>query len=160
RFGEELDSLVDAISFGLAPPLLMYFSVLKHEGWDWVFVFLFSACAVIRLARFNVEQAGRKKTHFIGLPSPAAGGTLAMYYWFSQTPLYTETWLGGLSWQIVMKYLLAVLAFLMISNVPYPTWPTFSIKTVRGILGLTAFLAVVAGLIVLRKEFFFPVALA
>lgn len=160
RFGEELDSLVDAISFGLAPALLMYFSVLKHEGWDWVFVFLFSACAVIRLARFNVEQAGRAKTHFIGLPSPAAGGTVAMYYWFSQTPLYTESFLAGWQWQIVMKYLLAVLAFLMISNVPYPTWPTFSLKSIRGILGLTAFLAVVAGLIVLRKQFFFPVAVA
>lgn len=160
RFGEELDSLVDAISFGLAPALLMYFSVLRHEGWDWVFVFLFSACACIRLARFNVEQAGRAKRHFIGLPSPAAGGTLAMYYWFSQTPLYTETWLAGLAWQVVMKYLLAVLAFLMISNVPYPTWPTFSLKSVRGVLGLTGFLAVIAGLIVLRKEFFFPVAVA
>ena len=51
----------------------------------------FTACAVIRLARFNVEQAGRAKTHFHGLPSPAAGMTLATYYWFSQTPLYNET---------------------------------------------------------------------
>jgi hypothetical protein len=59
-----------------------------------------------------------------------------------------------------MKYLLALLAFLMISNVPYPTWPTFSLKSLRGVLGLTGFLAVIVGLIVLRKEFFFPVAIA
>ena len=45
----------------------------------------------MRLARFNVEQAGRKKTHFHGLPSSAAGLTLASYYWFAQTPLYRET---------------------------------------------------------------------
>ena len=44
RFGEELDSLVDALSFGLAPALLMYFAVLRQQGWDWVFVFLFAAC--------------------------------------------------------------------------------------------------------------------
>ena len=68
RFGEELDSLVDAISFGLAPAMIVYFAVLNQQGWDWIFCFLFTMCAVIRLARFNVEQAGRAKTHFHGLP--------------------------------------------------------------------------------------------
>ena len=62
EFGEELDSLVDAISFGLAPALIMYFAVLNREGWDWVWVFIFAACAVLRLARFNIEQAGTAKT--------------------------------------------------------------------------------------------------
>ena len=83
-FGEELDSLVDAISFGVAPAMMMYFAVLRHSGWDWILVFLFTACAVMRLARFNVESAGQPKAaYFTGLPSPAAGGTLATYYWFS-----------------------------------------------------------------------------
>jgi CDP-diacylglycerol--serine O-phosphatidyltransferase len=77
EFGEELDSLVDAISFGLAPAMIMYFAVLRRDGWDWIFVFLFAACAVMRLARFNIEQAGTSKTYFQGLPSPAAGITLA-----------------------------------------------------------------------------------
>src|SRR5437588_9107566 len=53
RFGSELDSLVDAISFGLAPAMIMYFAVLNREGWEWIFCFLFAACACIRLARFN-----------------------------------------------------------------------------------------------------------
>jgi CDP-diacylglycerol--serine O-phosphatidyltransferase len=159
RFGEELDSLVDAISFGLAPALLMYFAVLRHEGWDWVLVFLFAACAVLRLARFNIEQAGRSKRHFIGLPSPAAGGTLATYYWFSQTPLYNQ-FLSDLPWQTMLKFLMAGLAFLMISNVPYPAWPTFSVRTLRGALGLAAFLLVLVGIVVLPKEFFFPVSVA
>src|SRR5205823_7331786 len=97
RFGEELDSLVDAITFGLAPALIMYFAVLNRNGWDWIFSFLFTACAVIRLARFNVEQAGRAKKYFHGLPSPAAGMTLATYYWFSQTSLYNQTILGDLN---------------------------------------------------------------
>ena len=92
RFGEELDSLVDAISFGLAPAMIMYFAVLNtRTAGTGCFVFIFTSCAVMRLARFNVEQAGRKKTHFHGLPSPAAGMTLATYYWFSQTPLYNQT---------------------------------------------------------------------
>jgi CDP-diacylglycerol--serine O-phosphatidyltransferase len=159
RFGEELDSLVDAISFGLAPAMIMYFAVLHKDGWDWLFVFGFTACAVIRLARFNVEQAGRAKTHFHGLPSPAAGGVLASYYWFSQTSLYTETAIGGLPWHILLRYLMAGLAFLMVSDVPYPAWPTFSLRTIRGALGLLGFLALAVGLVFLPREFFFPVGI-
>lgn len=160
RFGEELDSLVDGVSFGLAPALLMYFAALRHEGWDWVLVFLFAACALLRLARFNIEQAGRKKRHFIGLPSPAAGGTLVMYYWFSQTSLFNQTFLATLPPQRAPMLLMAGLAFLMISNVPYPTWPTFSIRTARGVAGLVGFLALVTGVVMLRKEFLFPVGVA
>ncbi len=90
RFGEELDSLVDAISFGFAPALMVYLGLPNRGNWEWLFIFFFTSCAVMRLARFNVEQAGRKKTHFHGLPSPAAGLTLATYYWFAQTPLYNQ----------------------------------------------------------------------
>jgi CDP-diacylglycerol--serine O-phosphatidyltransferase len=160
RFGQELDSLVDAICFGLAPGLIMYFAALGREGWDWLFVFLFAACAVIRLARFNVEQAGREKTHFTGLPSPAAGGTLATYYWFSQTPLYNETFVGDLPWHFVLRLLMITLSFLMISNVPYPAWPRFSLRTVRGVFGIVMLLSMIFGLIFLPREFFFPLGVA
>lgn len=160
RFGEELDSLVDAISFGLAPALMMYFAVLDKQGWDWVLVFLFAACAVMRLARFNVEQAGMAKSYFRGLPSPAAGGVLATYYWFSETPLYSQTMLGGLPWHTMVRLLMVGLSFLMISNVPYPAWPTFSLKSWRGALGLLLFVSLVVGLVFLPKEFFFPVGVA
>lgn len=159
RFGEELDSLVDAISFGLAPAMIMYFAVLHKEGWDWLFVFGFIACAVLRLARFNVEQSGRPKTHFQGLPSPAAGGVLASYYWFSQTPFYNETLIGDLPWHILLRYLIAGLAMLMVSEVPYPAWPTFSLKTIRGALGLLLFISLAFGLVFLPREFFFPVGM-
>lgn len=160
RFGEELDSLVDAISFGLAPALLMYFAVLRQQGWDWVFMFLFTACAVMRLARFNIEQAGRAKTHYRGLPSPVAGGVLATYFWFSQTPLYNQTGIGDLPWHTMVRFMMVGLSFLMISNVPYPAWPTFSMKSWRGIVGLLLFVGLAAGLFFLPKEFFFPVGMA
>ena len=159
KFGEELDSLVDAISFGFAPAIMMYFAVLRKDGFDWFFVFLFAACAVMRLARFNVEQAGRAKTHFHGLPSPVAGGVLATYYWFSQTPLYNETVISDLPWHTMVRFLMAGLAFLMISNVPYPAMPTFSVKTLRGAFGLLVFVGLTFGLIFLPKDFFFPVGM-
>ena len=156
RFGSELDSLVDAISFGLAPALIMYFAVLNREGWDWIFVFLFAACACIRLARFNVEQAGRAKSHFHGLPSPAAGMTLATYYWFSQTPLYNETMIGNLPWHVMLRYIMLGLSFLMISNVSYAAVPTIGYRSIREVLGSALVLSTLIGVLFLPKEFFFP----
>ncbi|HUR91594.1 MAG TPA: CDP-diacylglycerol--serine O-phosphatidyltransferase [Gemmatimonadaceae bacterium] len=158
RFGSELDSLVDAISFGLAPAMIMYFAVLNREGWDWIFVFLYVACAVIRLARFNVEQAGRAKKYFHGLPSPAAGMTLATYYWFSQTDLYTQTMIGDLQWDMVLRYLMLMLAFLMISNVSYPAVPTVGYRKPSEIIGSIVVAATFLGVLFLPKEFFFPAA--
>jgi CDP-diacylglycerol--serine O-phosphatidyltransferase len=124
-----------------------------------VFVFLFAACAVMRLARFNIEQAGRKKTYYRGLPSPVAGGVLATYYWFSQTALYNETVISDLPWHTMVRFLMAGLSFLMISNVPYPVIPTFNLKTLRGTLGLIVLIGLVFGLIFLPKDFFFPVGM-
>lgn len=159
RFGEELDSLVDAITFGLAPGLIMYFAVLNREGWDWIWVFLFCGAAVIRLARFNVEQAGSAKLYFRGLPSPAAGMTLATYYWFSQTELYLQTAIADLPWQTMLRFVMAILAFLMVSDVPYPAVPKINFRTVRGVLGAVIVAGVILGLIFLPKQFFFPVLL-
>jgi CDP-diacylglycerol--serine O-phosphatidyltransferase len=156
RFGSELDSLVDAITFGLAPAMIMYFAVLNRNGWDWIFAFLFTACAVIRLARFNVEQAGRAKRYFHGLPSPAAGMTLATYYWFSQTPLYNQTVLGDLNWTTGLRGLMLLLAFLMISNVSYPAIPTVGFRKISEILGTMVVIATFIGVLFLRKEFYFP----
>lgn len=156
RFGSELDSLVDVISFGLAPAMIMYFAVLNREGWDWLIVFLYVACAAIRLARFNVEQAGRAKRYFHGLPSPAAGMTLATYYWFSQTPLYNETMLGDLPWHFWLRFLMLALAFLMISNVSYPAVPTIGYRKVSEILGSLVVAGSIFGVIFLQKQFYFP----
>lgn len=156
RFGSELDSLVDAITFGLAPAMIMYFAVLNRNGWDWIFSFLFTACAVIRLARFNVEQAGRARKYFHGLPSPAAGMTLATYYWFSQTELYNQTIVGDLNWTAGLRGLMLILAFLMISNVSYPAVPTVGFRKISEILGSLVVAVTFVGVLFIRKEFYFP----
>ena len=168
RFGEELDSLVDAISFGFAPALIMYLEIPNHGTWEWLLVFIFTSCAVMRLARFNVEQAGRKKTHFHGLPSPAAGLTLATYYWFSQTPLYNQTvilftdskTLSDLPWHTILRGLMAVLAALMISDVPYPTVPSIGLGSIRKVIGSLVVAGCFVLLIVGHTEFIFPALLA
>lgn len=168
RFGEELDSLVDAISFGLAPALIMYFAALRTDNNDWIYVFIFTSCAVIRLARFNVEQAGRAKTHFHGLPSPAAGMTLATYYWFSQTKLYNDAvifftdnrTLAELPWHTILRWLMVGLAYFMISDVPYPAVPTIGYRSMRQMMGTAIIVGSILGLIFLPREFIFPALVA
>ncbi|MCZ8205560.1 MAG: CDP-diacylglycerol--serine O-phosphatidyltransferase [Gemmatimonas sp.] len=160
RFGEELDSLVDAISFGTAPALIMYFAVFQSTRWEWIFCFFFTACAVMRLARFNVMQAGRKTTHFQGLPSPAAGGVLATYYWFSQTSLYTETIVADLPWHQMLRFLILGLGMLMISNVQYAKFPVVNFRSLQGILGFLLVIGTLIGVIFLPKQFFFPAGMA
>ncbi len=143
QFGVELDSLVDAISFGVAPAFIMYFAVLNRDSWAWLVCFAYIACAVMRLARFNVEQGGRAKTHFHGLPSPAAGMTLATYYWFTQTTWYhyVDAW----PWHTVLPGVMLTLSFLMISHVLYPAMPRVSLRNVSGIVGaVLLFAAIVA----------------
>jgi CDP-diacylglycerol--serine O-phosphatidyltransferase len=156
-FGVELDSLVDAISFGVAPAFIMYFAVLQGEGSAWVFCFIYVACAVMRLARFNIEQGGRAKTHFHGLPSPAAGITLASFWWFSQSALYNQTIIGDLPWHEAMRWVMLTLAFLMISHVLYPAVPTIGLRSVKGVLGILLVLGVMLIIALRRVEFLFPV---
>ena len=168
RFGEELDSLVDALSFGFAPALIMYLELPNRGAWTWLFVFIFTACAVMRLARFNVEQAGRKKTHFHGLPSPAAGLTLASYYWFSQSSLYNQTvilftdskTLSDLPWHAILPGLMAVLAALMISDVPYPAVPSIGFDSIRKVVGTIVVAAGVLLLLFRKEEYIFPAMVA
>ncbi len=84
EFGAQLDSLCDAISFGAAPAFLMLqFSQsrdLLHLRVLWWIAALYVACAVLRLARFNVEtDEDDAHDSFSGLPSPAAAGTVASF---------------------------------------------------------------------------------
>jgi CDP-diacylglycerol--serine O-phosphatidyltransferase len=159
RFGAELDSLVDIVTFGVAPAMIMYFAVLNRHGWDWVWAFVYVACAAWRLAVFNVEQAGRAKKYFHGLPSPAAGITLATYYWFSQTSLYNETNIVNLPWHQMLRFVMFGLAALMISRIPYPTFPDVGFKNPRQLFGLFIVLAIIAGVYFVPKQFIFPACL-
>jgi len=156
RIGAELDSLVDVISFGVAPAMIMYFAVLNRNGWDWIWSFGYIAAAAWRLAVFNVEQAGRAKKYFHGLPSPAAGLTLATYYWFSQTSLYTETNIANLPWHQMLRWVMLALAALMVSPIPYPAFPTIGIRSRREIISTIVVITVVVGMFWVPREFIFP----
>lgn len=83
EFGAQLDSLCDVVSFGVAPAFLMLNFSLPH-GYPtrllWLIGALYVVCAVLRLARFNVESDDEDShAFFSGLPSPAAAGTVASF---------------------------------------------------------------------------------
>jgi CDP-diacylglycerol--serine O-phosphatidyltransferase len=160
QFGAEMDSLVDAISFGVAPAMLMYFYQFRTGDWAWVLCFLYVLAAVLRLARFNIEQAGRAKTQFFGLASPAAGMTVATFVPFAQTTFFQQHLAGLWAWPVALAVLMVMCALLMVSLVPYPIWPHLGIRTVSGWLGIGFTLGFLAGGLFVPAYFFFPFGLA
>lgn len=118
RFGAEYDSIADTVSFGVAPAILAFHAGAFFElGWTgWVMAFMFTACAALRLARFNVSP-GRYRGRFEGLASPPAAGTVLATVLFTGTlresgfAIEFPSWFGALG--------LAVLGLLMVSPIPY-----------------------------------------
>ncbi len=155
RFGEELDSLVDAISFGVAPALIIYHLFLADGTWSWLVAFYYVSSAVIRLARFNVEQAGHAKVAFHGLPSPSAGMTLATFYPFSQTNFFQQH-LASLPWPVLIIVLMFLLGTLMMSHVLYPVVPKFGFRSAKGLATLALLVAVIVAALTVPSLFFFP----
>jgi len=161
RFGAELDSLVDVISFGVAPALLIYFLDFASAGkFAWVLSYIYVTAVALRLARFNVVSVGKPSTGwFTGMPSPAAGMTLAVYYPFSQTEWYRAS-LAYLDLQHQgLVVLVLLLALLMVSNVRYPKFPSIGLRSAKGIFGLAVHLAILIGGIFFPAYFLFPLGL-
>ncbi|KAA6206643.1 MAG: phosphatidylcholine/phosphatidylserine synthase [Candidatus Tokpelaia sp.] len=85
RFGEQLDSLADAINFGAVPALVVYIYILDAMGrFGWLAALIYSTACCLRLARFNVMIDNSNSTpkwqqnYFVGLPSPAGGCLLLL----------------------------------------------------------------------------------
>jgi len=118
-FGTQLDSLSDAVSFGVAPAfLVLRWSMSEWRGVGVFVAFVFAACALLRLARFNVlsSDTGRSSAHFVGLPAPVAAGTLVSLVLSSRG---AEGAWGGPIWVGAM---VLGLAGLMVSNLRYRTF--------------------------------------
>ncbi len=156
RFGGELDSLVDIVSFGLAPAVLMYHLHFAAQGpFAWVFLYGFVVCVALRLARYNTQSGDGPKNAFTGLPTTAAGMALATYYPFTQTQFF-QTQLTGAPWTQILIFLVIALSLAMVSNIQYAKVPRIGIRTPRGRLGLAVHLTLIGFAIWNRDIFFFP----
>lgn len=105
--GQELDSLADVVSFGVAPAAMAYAAGLRG-GWDIVILMYFVGCGISRLARYNVTAPSMaaeegKVTHFEGFPIPSSlllagivAGLAAADRWQEALP-FGETDIGPLT---------------------------------------------------------------
>lgn len=162
-FGAEFDSLADVVSFGIAPALLMFYLILSPtQGYIWFreigwFVgFVYLLCAAMRLARFNVItnpllHPGKKETNkdFVGLPVPAAAGTVASVVLFLLKLSETDRSLKN--WALSLPFLMLLVATLMVSSIRYPSGKNLDLQTktrVRTFILVLLFI----GLLVLYRE--------
>jgi len=142
RFGGEYDTIADTVSFGVAPAILAYSAgALQQLGWTgWVLAFLYTACAALRLARFNVTP-GRYAGRFDGLASPAAAGMVLSAVWFSG--FLRES---GLHFEIpapIAGFGVAVVGLLMVSPIPYRSFKNVQLHGSFGSLVLVVLALVV-----------------
>lgn len=158
RFGAELDSLVDAISFGVAPGFIMYLQFFADTQWSWTLSFVYITAVVVRLARFNIEQGGEAKRYFHGLPSPAAGMTLAAFYPWTQTAFF-EQYMSDLPWQQIMGMAMVLFGVLLVSHVPYARFPKIGLRTAKGITNTVFVLASLFAAISIPRYFLFSLGL-
>jgi CDP-diacylglycerol--serine O-phosphatidyltransferase len=122
RFGVELDSLCDVVSFGVAPSFLLFQFGLKDFPFGAFIASLPALCGAVRLARFNTLQAGGEKTnYFTGLPIPAEAGTIvAFILTFEDDRWFSALERGRLSFLLPLTVLLSAL---MVSPVRFPALP-------------------------------------
>lgn len=126
RFGAELDSLADFLSFGVAPVILLYeWTLADLGGIGWIVVLCYPVCCALRLARFNTERdpdrTSGRSAFFVGLPAPAAAA-------FAILPLAASFEWGWevFRWPLVVAPFVLAISVLMVSRLP-----TVSFKRIR-----------------------------
>jgi CDP-diacylglycerol--serine O-phosphatidyltransferase len=148
RFGAQLDSLADLVSFGVAPGVIMYMWSLKPMGdAGWIAALIFCACAAVRLARFNVESvrdegATKGNPYFTGLPTPAAACMMLLpllisFQW--SDPVMNESW--------VTLIMIAITSVLMVSRLPTPSIKYMKLQRQHRALAAVCFAGLAAALI-------------
>lgn len=126
-FGVQFDSLSDLVAFGVTPAILVYQWQLARFGrLGLLAAFMLVACGALRLARFNL-MAGvsvSSKKFFLGLPIPAAGCMIALFYMFGR---YLPDSLAAAVYPKACLILVYILSFLMVSRVRYASFKEFGL---------------------------------
>ena len=152
NFGAQLDSLSDAVTFGVAPCIIVYLWLIEIAGdgassyytsWLWVPFLTFAVCNIFRLARFNVGMQKKsnfktKGTFFYGVPAPAGAYLILMPLGLDfLIKRFSFPFLEGFTILLVVVWVLFV-SFLMISTIPTPSLKSikFTLSKTRRVLFL------------------------
>ena len=162
--GAQLDSLADAVTFGVAPGILVfsmwhYFTVVTgqftlnlHPRLLMVAPIVYSACAVLRLARFNVDHEEddlrKENVRFVGLPSPGAAGMpismVLLFFGIGEIKFFDVSSDFVLRIQEIMLYtmplMLVLMGVLMVSRVPFPHFFAWMTRSDRPVATLAKFI--------------------
>lgn len=144
RFGAELDSLADAISFGVSPALVMYLWALHQvPRVGWICALIYAVFCALRLARFNAridvaDQPHKSAGFLTGIPAPAGAGLALL-------PLYSSFWIDEplLREAYVVAPWIAFIALLMVSSIATFSWSSLRLR--RNIRFEAIVVAVVVG---------------
>lgn len=148
RFGAELDSLSDAISFGVAPALILYlWSLIAFPKVGWIVALLYAVFCALRLARFNAQidndAQPRKLAGFLtGIPAPAGAG-LAML------PIYIWLWSGeewARDYRLVTPWV-GFIGLLMVSSLATYSWKSLRLRRTVRFEALVVVAIVIAALV-------------
>jgi len=140
-FGAEFDSLADVVSFGVTPALMVFFLILAPRGdyqwfreFGWMIAFIYLLCGAVRLARFNVitnpllhRSEAESHKDFVGLPIPAAAGTVASLVLLLLNMAANAKELRQLT--LALPLILILVSFLMVSTVRYPSFKQVNWET-------------------------------
>lgn len=166
-FGAEFDSLADVVSFGVAPALMVFFLILAPRGeyqWfrelGWFIAFIYLLCGAVRLARFNVitnpllhRAEAESNKDFVGLPIPAAAGTVASLVLLLIALAERERDLR--QWSLGLPFLLMLVSFLMVSTIRYPSFKELNWETKARLRNFVLALVGICLVIALQKIAFF-----
>lgn len=123
-FGAQYDSLADMVSFGLAPALVVFEWSLSGLGkLGWLAAFIYTACAALRLARFNTQVGIADKNYFQGLASPAAAAVISGMIWIGNDYQFS-----GADLKIPAIIITVITGLLMVSNIRYRSFKDLDTK--------------------------------
>lgn len=138
-FGEQLDSLADMVSFGVAPALIVYNWQLYEFGkFGYGVAFVYCACAALRLALFNTLIGKVDKRWFIGIPSPTAAALVAGLIWLDNS----YGGFDGVKWVALLMTLFAGLS--MVAQVPFWSFKELRVKRKVPFVAMVLFVLVLA----------------
>jgi len=147
EFGKELDSLVDVVSFGIAPSVLGYSFIYQRGTFLAVLVFfIYLLAAIIRLAKYNITPKAEMPGYFYGLPTTVAGGILASFVLICRQK-GVMAFTGNLFFLFLSLVLL--LSGLMLSRIHY-----LNLNSLRQLLGKKLRLSLITFSIVLAVAFY------
>jgi CDP-diacylglycerol--serine O-phosphatidyltransferase len=154
EFGREYDSLADVVTFGVVPALLVYLwafgdgssfvQMVQEDPWariGWLAPFFYLVCTATRLARFNVQTKVVDARYFVGLPAPAAAGSVCSILFFAPDREW-KPWLEAL-----VLVALMLIGALMVSTIRYRSFKQIDLRkpwSYRVALPLAAIVLVVA----------------